>query len=308
MSMTDPIADMLTRIRNGIQSRHDRVEMPSSKLKVEVAKILKSEGFISNYKVVAAEDGKPQATLRVYLKYSENGEPVIHGIERVSRPGRRVYRGKEEHPEGSRRSRPGHRLDLEGRALGRRGRAYRRRRRSALPGLVRRSNTCLVSERKRFRCRKASRSARTATPSWSRDRKARCSTPIIAGITMSVENNVVKFERPDEEGKTRAFHGLMRALVANNVKGVSEGFKRELDIVGVGYRAEVKGKEVVFQLGYSHPVRFADPRRDRDHRRRQDRPHHHHRHRPPESRPDRGRDPQPARAGPLQGQGHQVLG
>jgi small subunit ribosomal protein S8 len=98
MSMTDPIADMLTRIRNGIQSRHDRVEMPHSKLKVEVAKILKSEGFISNYKVVE-EEGKPQASLRVYLKYSENGEPVIHGIERVSRPGRRVYRGKAEIPQ-----------------------------------------------------------------------------------------------------------------------------------------------------------------------------------------------------------------
>jgi large subunit ribosomal protein L6 len=89
--------------------------------------------------------------------------------------------------------------------------------------------------------------------------KGSLQTPMIAGITVKVENNVVKFERPNEEGKTRAFHGLMRALVANNVKGVSEGFKRELDIVGVGYRAEVKGKEVVFQLGYSHPVRFAIP-------------------------------------------------
>ena len=89
--------------------------------------------------------------------------------------------------------------------------------------------------------------------------KGSLSTPIVAGITMSVENNVVKFVRPDEEKRTRAFHGLMRALVANNVRGVSEGFKRELDIVGVGYRAEVKGREVVFQLGYSHPVRFAIP-------------------------------------------------
>jgi len=95
MSMTDPIADMLTRIRNGIQSRHDRVELPSSKLKVEIARILKSEGFISNYKV--AED-KVQSTLRLYLKYSEDGEPVIHGIERISRPGRRVYRNKQEIP------------------------------------------------------------------------------------------------------------------------------------------------------------------------------------------------------------------
>ncbi len=95
MSITDPIADMLTRIRNGIQSRHDRIELPSSKLKVEVARILKSEGFISNYKVV---DQAPQPMLRVYLKYSDDGEPVIHGIECVSRPGRRVYRGKEEIP------------------------------------------------------------------------------------------------------------------------------------------------------------------------------------------------------------------
>jgi large subunit ribosomal protein L6 len=89
--------------------------------------------------------------------------------------------------------------------------------------------------------------------------KGSMTTPLVPGISMNVENNVVKFERGNEEGRTRAFHGLMRALVANNVKGVSEGFERELDIVGVGYRAEVKGKEVVFQLGYSHPVRFAIP-------------------------------------------------
>ncbi len=95
MSMTDPIADMLTRIRNGIQSRHDRVELPTSKLKVEIAHILKSEGFISNYKLI---EDKIQPLLRIYLKYSQDGEPVIHGIERISRPGRRVYRNKQEIP------------------------------------------------------------------------------------------------------------------------------------------------------------------------------------------------------------------
>jgi small subunit ribosomal protein S8 len=98
MSTTDPIADMLTRIRNGIQAHHERVELPVSKLKIEIARILKSEGFISNYKEVAAEKGQVQGTLRVYLKYSESGEPVIHGIERISRPGRRVYRNKQEIP------------------------------------------------------------------------------------------------------------------------------------------------------------------------------------------------------------------
>ena len=95
MSMTDPIADMLTRIRNGITSHHERVELPASKLKVEVARILKSEGFIRNFKV---NEDKPQPVLRIDLKYAENGEPVIHGIERISRPGRRVYRNKQEIP------------------------------------------------------------------------------------------------------------------------------------------------------------------------------------------------------------------
>jgi small subunit ribosomal protein S8 len=93
--MTDPIADMLTRIRNGITSHHERVELPASKLKVEVARILKNEGFIRNFKV---NEEKPQPVLRIDLKYSEDGEPVIHGIERISRPGRRVYRNKQEIP------------------------------------------------------------------------------------------------------------------------------------------------------------------------------------------------------------------
>lgn len=95
MSMTDPIADMLTRIRNGIQSHHERVEVPASKLKVEIARILKSEGFISNFKLV---DDQVRPVLRIYLKYSPEGEPVIHGIERISRPGRRVYRTKSDIP------------------------------------------------------------------------------------------------------------------------------------------------------------------------------------------------------------------
>ena len=96
MSMTDPVADMLSRIRNGIQAHHDRVEIPASKLKVEIARILKSEGFIRNYSL--ADKDKIQAVLRVDLEYSPDGEPVIHGIERISRPGRRVYRNKQEIP------------------------------------------------------------------------------------------------------------------------------------------------------------------------------------------------------------------
>jgi small subunit ribosomal protein S8 len=89
MTMTDPIADFLTRIRNAVQAGKDRCDVPASKVKLELSKILQEEGFIRTFKVL--EEG-PQGTLRLYLRYSSDGEPAIHGVERVSRPGRRVYR------------------------------------------------------------------------------------------------------------------------------------------------------------------------------------------------------------------------
>jgi small subunit ribosomal protein S8 len=87
--MTDSVADMLTRVRNATRVRHDRADIPASKMKLEIAKILKQEGFIRTFKVL--EEG-PQGLIRIYLKYAEDGEPAIHGINRVSKPGRRVYR------------------------------------------------------------------------------------------------------------------------------------------------------------------------------------------------------------------------
>jgi small subunit ribosomal protein S8 len=93
--MTDPVADMLTRIRNATTVRHDRTDVPASKMKLEIAKILKQECFIRTFKLL--EEG-PQGLIRIYLKYAEDGEPAIHGMRRVSRPGRRVYRGAGELP------------------------------------------------------------------------------------------------------------------------------------------------------------------------------------------------------------------
>ncbi len=93
MTMTDPIADLLTRIRNGLAARRPSVELPSSNLKVEVVKLLKEEGYVTNFKVT--EDG-PQGTLRVDLKYRDDGRPVIDGIQRASKPGRRAYVGKDD--------------------------------------------------------------------------------------------------------------------------------------------------------------------------------------------------------------------
>ena len=91
--LTDPVADMLTRIRNANKALQDSAEMPNSKLKVEIARILKEEGYIANFKPVE-ESG--QQVLRVYLKYGPNNEAVIRDLQRVSRPGCRVYVGKDE--------------------------------------------------------------------------------------------------------------------------------------------------------------------------------------------------------------------
>ena len=96
MSMTDPIADMLTRIRNSLMAGHERVTMPSSRVKCEIARILREEGFISDF---AQEEDNKQGLLHLQLKYGPHGERVITGLERVSKPGRRVYVGAQEIPD-----------------------------------------------------------------------------------------------------------------------------------------------------------------------------------------------------------------
>lgn len=95
MSMSDPIADMLTRIRNGQSSRKAQVSMPSSKVKAAIARVLKDEGYIEDFRV--EQDGA-KAVLHLSLKYQNNGAPVIEQIDRVSRPGLRVFKGKDELP------------------------------------------------------------------------------------------------------------------------------------------------------------------------------------------------------------------
>ena len=95
MTVTDPIADMLTRIRNAVMVRHDSVLVPASKMKLAIAKILKEEGFIADFELLR---GKPQRVMKVRLRYMEDGDPAITGLKRVSRPGLRVYVGSSEIP------------------------------------------------------------------------------------------------------------------------------------------------------------------------------------------------------------------
>jgi len=94
--VTDPIADLLTRIRNGHMAKHDKLDIPSSKVKQAIVRILKEEGYIKNFKVVDGKGKHP--VIRVYLKYESNGKPVINGLTRVSRPGRRVFCSKDDYP------------------------------------------------------------------------------------------------------------------------------------------------------------------------------------------------------------------
>lgn len=94
MVMTDPVSDCLTRIRNACRAKHKRVDIPAAKLKVEIARLLLENHYIANYKVL--DDGR-QGILRIYLKYRDE-QPVLHGIERVSRPGLRIYKKSDDLP------------------------------------------------------------------------------------------------------------------------------------------------------------------------------------------------------------------
>jgi small subunit ribosomal protein S8 len=100
--MTDPIADMLTRIGNAVSAKHTRVDMPASRIKSDIARILQDEGYIQGFKVIddaASATTAAVKTLRLFLKYGPRGEKLITGIERISRPGRRVYFGRDDVPE-----------------------------------------------------------------------------------------------------------------------------------------------------------------------------------------------------------------
>jgi len=95
MSMTDPVADLLTRIRNAAKEKHEKVEIPASRLKANIVRVLKEEGYIKNFRLMR-EEGRP--VIKVYLKYTDAGQSVIQGIRRVSRPGLRRYTGYEQMP------------------------------------------------------------------------------------------------------------------------------------------------------------------------------------------------------------------
>ena len=255
MSMSDPIADMLTRIRNAQSVDKAVVSMPSSKLKVAIAQVLKDEGYIDGF-AVRADDGKSQ--LEIALKYYA-GRPVIERIERVSRPGLRIYKGRDAIPAGHERPGCGDRHHAQGRDDRPQGAPDRCRRRSAvLRRLMRQRLTegsSHVSRRKNADHRPARRGrvdhGRADHVKGGNGTLVRASNAL---VTVKNDGGTLTFAPANDSVAADAMSGTMRALVANMVNGVSKGFEKKLTLVGVGFRAQAQGQKLNLQIGFSHPV------------------------------------------------------
>src|SRR5918992_1221577 len=211
MSLTDPVADMLTRIRNACSAGHRRVDMPVSKLKSEVARLLRDNHYIADFKVL--DDGA-HGVLRLYLKY-HNETPVIRELRRVSTPGLRRYVKCRELPRGKN-------------GLG----------------------IAIVSTPKGLM---TDREARNANPGGELRRT------LHPEMKLGLTDGQFTVERPSDDKRHKALHGLTRTLVQNMVDGVSKGFIKTLEIQGVGYKAEAKPYGVNLIVGYSHPVKYEAP-------------------------------------------------
>uniref|UniRef100_A0AC34Q8I1 Large ribosomal subunit protein uL6 n=1 Tax=Panagrolaimus sp. JU765 TaxID=591449 RepID=A0AC34Q8I1_9BILA len=219
MSMQDPIADMLTRIRNGQAANKAAVTMPSSKLKVAIANVLKEEGFIEDFKVEG--DTKPE--LELTLKYFQ-GKAVVESIQRVSRPGLRIYKRKDELPK-------------------------------VMAGL----GIAVVSTSKGVMTDRAARQAGLGGEIICyvitiKGKNGELTRTLNDAVEVKHADNTLTFGPRDGYADGWAQAGTARALLNSMVIGVTEGFTKKLQLVGVGYRAAVKGNVINLSLGFSHPV------------------------------------------------------
>ncbi len=267
--MTDPIADMLTRVRNANTAMHDQVKMPSSKQKVALAEVLQKEGYIVGYEVAPSPKGVGEV-LTITMKYSPDRERTISGIKRVSTPGLRVYRNATSVLASSAASvspscPPPRGPDDRPRSAQAQG-----RRRSPLLRLVigeeLMSRIGQSTHRDPVRGRRDDR----RRDGHRQGPQGRRSPRTVPGDDHASSRSTAQLlvARPDDERDNRALHGLTRSLVNNMVVGVTDGFRKQLEIVGVGYRAEAQGHD-------AHPPgpRLQPPGRSSR------RPHGHHRSR-----------------------------
>jgi large subunit ribosomal protein L6 len=252
MSMTDPIADMLTRIRNAQMVEQAVVAMPSSKVKLAIAKVLKDEGYIEAFKV-SGDEAKP--VLEIALKYYA-GRPVIEKIERVSKPGLRIYKGKDDIPRVNERSRHRDRVDIARRDDRPQSARDRRRRRSALHRrlIERRPEGTNMSRIGNQPIPLPAKVEVTLAPGaiTVKGPLGTLTHNYQADLTIEKDGDNLVCKAANEA--TKPMHGTLRALVANMVKGVTEGYEKRLALVGVGFRAQAAGDKINLSLGFSHPV------------------------------------------------------
>jgi large subunit ribosomal protein L6 len=252
MSMTDPIADMLTRIRNACGSKHRRVDIPASKMKIEIARVLKENNLIQDYATVETEDGKP--LLRVRLKYA-GGQPVIRQLQRVSTPGLRRYVGAGEIP----RVRNGLGMAILSTSRGIMSDA-------AVPHRRRTRRLRLVGDHAMSRIGKLPIDVPSGVAIAIDGRMVKVKGPkgeltrtFPAGVGIAQDGSTLTVSRESEETNHRALHGLSRTLLANMVEGVTKGYQKTLEITGVGYKAEVKPYGLQLSLGFSHTIEYKAP-------------------------------------------------
>ena len=303
MSMTDPIADLLTRIRNAQSA--GKADGGRGRLEAEAGHPQGAEGRGLHRRLRRRCERARRRTLSIELKYHD-GRPVIDRIERISRPGLRIYRGKDELPK----------------VLGGLGVAVSRPPRASCPtSQARAAGTggevlfVVDKDKVAIMSRVAKKPVDLPQGVQRHDRRRQrhgqgrqglADAPLKSGIKVVQQDKHLEVRRSRGEG-LNAIAGATRAHLANMVTGVTKGYEKKLELVGVGYRAAVQAKSLTLTLGYSHLINYRDPRR------------HHHRdaepdrdprqgHRSPARRPDRGRDPRLPAAGALQGQGREVFG
>ena len=296
MTMTDPVADMLTRLRNANSAHHDSVSMPNSKLKAHIAEILKNEGYIAGFEVdrrsrrqdphaAAQVRPEPRALDRGHQARLEARPPRLREVDRDPQGARRPRRRDPVHLQRSAHRPPGRE---EGRGWG------SPRLRVVVP--------CHESDDSPSTSPPVSTSRSTARPSPSRAPRASSRSPSPAPIEVKVEDGQVLVTRPDDERDSRSLHGLTRTLIANQIIGVTEGYSKGLEVVGTGYRVAQKGCVGRVRARLLAPRHRRAAGRHHAHRRGQQQAHG-RRHRQAGRRRGRRQHPQDPQARALQGQG-----
>jgi len=251
--MTDPIADYLTRVRNAIKAQHRVVEIPASNLKKEITKILFEKGYILNYKFV---DEVPCGIIKIALKYNPVDKVnAIKKLTRISTPGLRQYVGYKEMPRVLNGLGIAILSTSKGVMTDKEAKDPQNRRRSFVLHLL------IEEEQSMSRIGKLPIQIPSGVTVTMKDSVATVKGPkgtlsqyVNPDIEVKIEDGIMTVSRPTDERQHRSLHGLYRSLLNNMVVGVSEGYKKELELVGVGYRASNTGQLLELSLGYTHNI------------------------------------------------------